>query len=120
VAVRSPWSVSRFCSLNKEHFFDLNVKNTILITFSLVISFTGWWLKWHYIQNKKRIRLYEIDRSGNNNSYTDREYPVKKDLSIHFLSGRRKLPAVLACRPAQIVFLVNALMYERTLFFCFL
>jgi hypothetical protein len=27
----------------------------MLITFFLVISFMGWWLKWHYTLKKKRV-----------------------------------------------------------------
>jgi hypothetical protein len=48
VAVRSPGSVFVFLVPLPGTLFRSEFRNTMLITFFLVISFTSWWLKWHY------------------------------------------------------------------------
>jgi len=43
-----PLGASAFLVLWTGTLFRSEFWNTILITFILVISFTSWWLKWHY------------------------------------------------------------------------
>jgi len=48
VVGRSPWSFFAFFVPLPGTLFRSEFWNTVLTTFFLVISFTSWWLKWHY------------------------------------------------------------------------
>jgi hypothetical protein len=50
----------RFWSFEQEHSFDFEFWSTMLITFIPVISFTWWWLTWHYALKKKYSGEYTL------------------------------------------------------------